>query len=261
MVTMKVSSEQGYIDRLLPTEQIQKKGNNTTQVEKTRDVTPLLSDTRPISANNNNQQVIYNNVNGSSMLQVANDSLEEIRGGLQELKALSLKVSTTSTSDLSNLQNHADDIVAGIQDLLESTKFGGEPLLTENANHTIITNNEIENAIKVITYDVENELESTGLYSLNVNDPENINRSLQAIDDSMDIINLISSQYTAQQRVFNHNIDNVFESATTTSKINHQDHAQTISNQVINDIANHASLSVQAQANITNEKSLNLLTK
>lgn len=262
MMSMKISSDNNsYINRILPSKQIQQSGNsNIAQSEKTRDIASLLSNTTPTSKNTNAQQVIYNNVNASSMLQVANDSLEEIRGGLEELKSLSMRAISTPSSNLSSLQNHAADIVAGIQDLLESTKFSGEYLLTENASHTITTNDEVKNAIRIITYDVENELKLSGLHTLDITNPESINRSLQSIDDSMDIINLISADYYAQQRAFNQNIGDVFADMNSNSMLQSTE-AQAVSSQIMQNIQGHAPSSIQAQANVNNERTLNLLTR
>lgn len=279
---MHISPDSQSIHRLLPSRKVHTSdGAGVTHVNKTQHITTSLNSDAKVSPNHNNQQTIYNAVSAISMLQIASDSLEEIRGGLRELRNLGLAAeqNISNSVKVAELQTNADDIVAGIQDILESTKFRGEALLTEHSNHTVMTDKEAQNALQVTTYDIDSEFAAAGLYSLDVRSKDSAN----AINDSIDAVNLIGIAYNTQQNTFNDTVNQTFQQtgsqqqeSTTSSTLSPEtsipvtsmpvasipmEGAEALSVKTVNDMAANALSLVQAQANISSDKGIRLLTK
>ena len=220
-----------------------------------------------------NQKQISNTVNAFSVIQVANDSLVEIQGGLKELQKLAQDMGGEPNEDQSaedrqsqvdGAQAQALDIVAGIQDLFESTKYGGDPLLTQNTNQTFASHNETEYGVTVTTHDVSTKFEREGLYDIDLNSPESIQASLTAINGSMDVIRDIRSQYSAQETDFNSKMKKLFSTQeqldSMHDRITGTDFAIQVAEKAQQEMVNDARGSVLAQANADSNRALNLLT-
>jgi len=220
-----------------------------------------------------NQKQISNTVNAYSVIQVANDSLDEIQGGLKELQALTQGTSGERKEEQTDeeflaqsedIQAQALDIVAGIQDLFESTKYAGEPLLTQNTNQTYASHNEMEYGVTITTHDVSTKFDREGLYDIDLNSPESIQASLSSIKGSMDVVRDIRSQYSAQETDFNSKMKKLFSTQeqldSMHDRITSTDFAIQVAEKVQEDIVNNARGSVLAQANADSGRALNLLT-
>jgi flagellin-like hook-associated protein FlgL len=220
-----------------------------------------------------NQKQISNTVNAYSMIQVANDSLDEIQGGLKELQRLIQGTSSEPKEDQTDEdflaqtddnQAQALDIVAGIQDLFESTKYGGDPLLTQNTNQTFASHNETEYGVTVTTHNVDTKFERAGLYEIDLNSPESIRTSLSSINGSMDVVRDIRSQYSAQETDFNTKMKKLFSTQeqldSMHDRITNTDFAIQVAEKAQEEMVNNARGSVLAQANADSGRALNLLT-
>ena len=220
-----------------------------------------------------NQKQISNTVNAFSVLQVASDSLDEIQGGLKELQKLAQDMgrepdkeqsSEDRQAQIEGAQEQALDIVAGIQDLFESTKYAGEPLLTQNTNQTYASHNETEYAVTVTTHDVDTKFDREGLYNIDLNSPESIQTSIASIKGSMDVIRDIQSQYSAQESDFNSKMKKLFSTQeqldSMHDRITGTDFAIQVAEKAQQDMVNNARGSVLAQANADSNRALNLLT-
>ncbi|GEM_PF-2067122 len=264
-----------YVDKVNTKHISQQQANSTLKQINPNQKEELLSRSidRLTTEISKNQKQISNTVNAYSMIQVANDSLDEIQGGLKELQTLTQdtlgerKDGQTDEEYLAqseNTQAQALDIVAGIQDLFESTKYSGDPLLTQNTNQTFASHNETEYGVTVTTHNVDSKFEREGLYDIDLNSPESIQASLSSIKGSMDVIRDIRSQYSAQETDFNSKMKKLFSTQeqldSMHDRITSTDFAIQVAEKVQEDMVNNARGSVLAQANADSGRALNLLT-
>lgn len=264
-----------YIDKVNTKHISQQQADNTfKQINPNQKEALLTRSIERLSTEiNKNQKQISNTVNAYSMIQVANDSLDEIQGGLKELQKLAQGVPNERKEDqseddfqaeIADSQAQALDIVAGIQDLFESTKYGGDPLLTQNTNQTFASHNETQYGVMVKTHNVDNKFERQGLYEIDLNSPESIRNSLSSINGSMDVVRDIRSQYSAQESDFNTKMTKLFSTQEQLDamhdRITSTDFAIQVAEQAQQNMLNDARGSVLAQANADSNKALNLLT-
>jgi len=264
-----------YVDKVNTKHISQQQANSTLKHINPNQKEELLSRSidRLTTEISKNQKQISNTVNAYSMIQVANDSLDEIQGGLKELQTLTQgtlgerKDGQTDEEYLAqaeDTQAQALDIVAGIQDLFESTKYSGDPLLTQNTNQTFASHNETEYGVTVTTHNVDSKFEREGLYDIDLNSPESIQASLSSIKGSMDVVRDIRSQYSAQETDFNSKMKKLFSTQeqldSMHDRITSTDFAIQVAEKVQEDMVNNARGSVLAQANADSGRALNLLT-
>ncbi|TBR37666.1 hypothetical protein CBF23_014140 [Marinomonas agarivorans] len=256
---MQIPASGGHqVQPLLPSRKTQSHNGSLPQPEKIQQDRASLQGSSSLSPHHNNQQTISNVVNAISMLQLADDSLEEIHGGLNELQSLhslALKI-PGHTSQQTELQAQADDILAGIQDILESTTFNGSSLLTEHTQHTVMTNQESDNAVAVSTYNLDHEFNIAGLYGLKIG-AQNPEQTNQAIHNSFETLHLVRDNYDRQKTEFSHQLHTAFSNQIITGA---QPESLSLTN-TIKRLTDNPHTLIQAQANINAEKSINLLTK
>ena len=264
-----------YVDKINTKHISQQQADNTFQQINPNQKEALLTRSveRLTTEINKNQKQISNTVNAYSMIQVANDSLDEIQGGLKELQKLAQDTPNERKegqsqeefqTQVEGTQAQALDIVAGIQDLFDSTKYGGDPLLTQNTNQTFASHNETQYGVTVVTHNVDGKFESEGLYEIDLNSPESIRDSLFSINGSMDVVRDIRSQYSAQETDFNTTMKKLFSTQEQLDamhdRITSTDFAIQVAERAQQNMVNDARGSVLAQANADSNKALNLLT-
>ncbi|KZM42047.1 hypothetical protein OA92_12495 [Marinomonas sp. SBI22] len=264
-----------YVDKINTKHISQQQADNTFQQINPNQKEALLTRSveRLTTEINKNQKQISNTVNAYSMIQVANDSLDEIQGGLKELQKLAQGTPNERKegqsqeefqTQVEDTQAQALDIVAGIQDLFDSTKYGGDPLLTQNTNQTFASHNETQYGVTVVTHNVDGKFEREGLYQIDLNSPESIRDSLSAINGSMDVVRDIRSQYNAQETDFNTTMKKLFSTQEQLDamhdRITSTDFAIQVAERAQQNMINDARGSVLAQANADSNKALNLLT-
>ena len=264
-----------YVDKLNTKHISQQQADTTFQQINPNQKEALLTRSieRLTTEINKNQKQISNTVNAYSMIQVANDSLSEIQGGLKELSSLAQAATGERKEGQSEedflaqteeTQAQALDIVAGIQDLFESTKYGGDPLLTQNTHQTFASHNETEYGVTVSTHNVDRKFEQQGLYEIDLNSPGSIQESMTAIKGSMDVVRDIQSQYRAQETDFNTKMKKLFNTQeqldSMHDRITSTDFAIQVAEKAQQEMVNNARGSVLAQANADSNRALNLLT-
>ncbi|MCZ2720674.1 flagellin [Marinomonas sp. 15G1-11] len=230
------------------------------------DAAGLQISDRLTSGINGNHQAVSNIINGSSLLQTASGGLNQINDNLQQLRELGIQAGngTLNDNDRAAIQQQANGILQSIQDTISSTTFGGEELLTKDSSLSFQAGAESGNNIDVDTYNVDSQLNTAGLYNVDFTNLASLTTSLTSIDTSLENIGVIQSEYGAQQNAFSSRVDsllNAQENETAArSRIKDTDYAATVSDQIIQSILEKSSVSVQAQANISNTRALSLLT-
>ncbi|WP_191600537.1 flagellin [Marinomonas algicola] len=221
---------------------------------------------RLTSGINGNQQAISNILSGDSVLQIASGGLNQISENLQQLRELGIQSGNGSLNDNDRaaIQAQANGILQNIQDTISQTTYGGEELLTQDSSLSFQGSADAESSINVSTYNVDSQLNTAGLYSVDFSNPAALTTSLASIDTSLENISAIQSEYGAQQNAFSSRVDSLLNAqeneSAARSRIQDTDFASAVSDQIIQSILEKSSVSVQAQANISNTRALNLLT-
>lgn len=231
------------------------------------DAAGLQISDRLTSEINGSQQAIANLFNGDSMLQIASGGLSQLTDSLQQLRELGVQSGNgaLNSNDRQALQAQANSILEGIGDTLRDTTFGGEPLLTEDGTLSFQNGPNAGNTSEVSTYDVGAQLTTAGVFAVDFTDPAALSTALDAIDASIASVGGIQAEYGAQQNAFSSRIDSLLSGqaneASARSRIQDTDFAATISDRIAQSILEQSSLSVQAQANLSNNRALSLLTQ
>ncbi len=215
---------------------------------------------------NGDQQAVSNAINGGSILQTASGGLNQITDNLQRLRELGIQSGNgaLNSSDREAIQAEAAGILSNIQDTIKGTSFGGQELLTEDSSLSFQVGADAGNTVNVGTYDISSQLNADGLFSVDFTDPTALTTSLASIDASLENVGSIQSEYGAAQNAFSSRVDTLLNAqenqSAARSRIQDADYAATVSDQIIQTILEKSSISVQAQANISNNRALNLLT-
>lgn len=213
-----------------------------------------------------NCQAIANSISGISVTQIAQGGLESITNDLSSLRELAVQAGNGiySDSDRQALQQQANALIENIQNTIGSTTFAGQELLSDTSTLEFQVGAEAENTIGIPTSDLNSILSSDGLFSFDVTDPSALNTAIEAVDSSIESIDSLQADYGATQNAFSSRIDALLENqvneSAARSRIEDADFAATISQQVVADILERSSVSVQAQANVEAGRALNLLS-
>ena len=112
-----------------------------------------------------------NILDGTSALQVAQGGLSQISDSLQQLRELGLQSAngTLNASDKASIQKQADELLAGISDILQNNHFNNQSLINNDGGLTLQTgaNNDQQQSIQ--SFDLNSEFNSAGLFDINFN--------------------------------------------------------------------------------------------
>lgn len=230
------------------------------------DAAGLQISDRLTSEINGNQQAVSNILSGDSVLQIASGGLNQISDNLQQLRELGIQSGNgaLNDNDRTAIQEQANGILQNIRETINQTTFAGKELLTQDSSLSFQGSADAADSISVSTYDVDSQLNTAGLYNVDFTNPAALTTSLASIDSSLENISSIQSEYGAQQNAFSSRVDSLLNAqeneSAARSRIQDTDFAAAVSDQIIQSILEKSSVSVQAQANISNSRALNLLT-
>lgn len=213
-----------------------------------------------------NGQAIANSISGISITQVAQGGLESITNDLNSLRELAIQAGNGiySSADRQALQQQANAFMENIQSTISNTTFAGQELFTENGSLGFQVGANSGATFNVATNDLVESLTSSGVFSFDLTDPSTLESTLSAVDDSLNNISSLQAEYGATQNTFSSRIDALLSNreneAAARSRIQDTDFAATVSEQIAASILERSSLAVQAQANASAERSLNLLS-
>lgn len=213
-----------------------------------------------------NAQAISNSLSGISFTQVAQGGLESITNDLNSLRELAVQSGNGiyTSADRQALQKQATALMENIQSTISNTSFAGKEVFTEDGSLGFQVGPNSGSTFNVATNDIASALTSSGLFSLDVSDPNALESALSAVDDSLNTISSFQAEYGATQNAFSSRIDALLSNreneAAARSRIQDADFAATVSDQIVASILERSSIAVQAQANVSAERSLNLLS-
>lgn len=210
-------------------------------------------------------QAISNSISGISVAQVAQGGLDSISNDLSSLRTLAIQSGNGiyTDADRAALQKQADALLGSIQSTIDKTTFGGQELLKSDGNLGFQVGPNAGQTQDVATSDVGATLTANGLFSFDVTNPSSLDAALTAVDSSIENVSGLQADYGATQNAFSSRVNALLtgqeNEAAARSRIQDADYAVEVSNQVVANILERSSTSVQAQANASAGQALNLL--
>lgn len=207
---------------------------------------------------------IRNANDGISIAQVAEGALQEVTNILQRSRELALSAASGQNSDASRAALDAEFQALGeeINRIASSTGFAGQDLLSDDSSFVIQVGSESGDSISVDTPNISSLGSIFSSQSLTT--AEDASSALDVIEQQISTIDLARTELGATQNRLSssiENIQNVSENtAASRSRINDFDFASGVSEQARNNILQQINLAVQAQANISGQNTLQLLS-
>ncbi len=216
----------------------------------------------------------------AAMLQTADSAMGNINESLTRMKELSIQAGgAMSSSDRETIQQEIEELKNHIDTVADTAEFNGVKLLkahevTDNNNPRLLINASGANVGDVISIplynlslfnpsDDLNTSQGNTLKDVNVIPEDNLNRSLEIIDDMSNKINSIRSKYGAIMGKAERLADNLSElnvlNQGAESSIRDADVASEILNYSKEDILINTSSALMAQANRFPQEILKIL--
>lgn len=208
------------------------------------------------------QMASRNAQDGVSMLQTADGSLENIGNMLMRIKELTLQASngTNNLEDQEVIQNEINELISGIDSMAKNTEFNGVELLSQgNKFSSANTMTKImpigANAGEIVNipfYDLTADgLEING--EINVTDKNKLGKSFDIINNAIDTVLSVRSEYGALSNRFEECMNNISEISLKMEGANSElvdaDVAEEMMNYAKSDILYQSSLAIMRQTN------------
>ncbi len=208
-----------------------------------------------------NNTAIKNSLDGVSALQIADGAVNQVYDSLQQVRELSIQAQngTLNDQDRAALQKQADSLLEGVKDTLGSANFNGQSLLNESGELRLQTGPGSEDSQNVTTFNLSEDFENAGLFSIDISSSE----ALNIIDQSQETLNTASGDIGANLNRLDSTINRLSESSINeseaASRIGDTDYAKTISERSAQLLQQEVGIAIQAQANANRGLVLNLL--
>ncbi|WP_434296986.1 flagellin [Clostridium sporogenes] len=208
------------------------------------------------------QMASRNAQDGVSMLQTADGSLENIGNMLMRIKELTLQASngTNNLEDQEVIQNEINELISGIDSMAKNTEFNGVELLSQgnkfsNANTMTKIMPIGANAGEIVNipfYDLTADgLEING--EINVTDKNKLGKSFGIINNAIDTVLSVRSEYGALSNRFEECMNNIAEISLKMEGANSElvdaDVAEEMMNYAKSDILYQSSIAIMRQTN------------
>lgn len=213
---------------------------------------------------NGNQAAVRNSNDGISALQVAQGGVSNVTDSLQQLRELTVQAGngTLNDSNRAALQRQADELLNGIRDTLEQTTFNGSSLINESGELSLQTGADSGETQSVNRFDLSTALDDLDLFNLDLTSGDT-SAAFDSIDQSLDLLGEVSSEFGASERRLESTINSLSEStlnqAEARSRIEDTDLAKAISELTRDEIQREVEISLLGQANANRAQVLSLL--
>jgi flagellin len=202
------------------------------------------------------QMASRNSQDGVSMLQTAEGGLNEMTQMLQRARQLVVQSGSGSnaSADRQTIQNEIDQMIDGMDTTANNSEFNGVKLLSQdkelempvgaNAGESAIIPQKDVTSANLKTSDGKSlaQLKSGNLYS--ITDVNNVGDALNIIDQSLNTISSIRSQYGALENRFGQNVNNTNEMS---DRLQSADSGLTDAD-IAEEMANYSRTNILAQA-------------
>lgn len=201
------------------------------------------------------QMASRNAQDGVSMLQTADGSLENIGNMLMRIKELTLQASngTNNLEDQEVIQNEINELISGIDSMAKNTEFNGVELLSQgNKFSSMPIGANVGEIVNIPFYDLTADgLEING--EINVTDKNKLGKSFDIINNAIDTVLSVRSEYGALSNRFEECMNNISEISLKMEGANSElvdaDVAEEMMNYAKSDILYQSSLAIMRQTN------------
>jgi len=201
--------------------------------------------------------------NGVSMLQTAEGGLESMGNMLMRIKELTIQAAngTNNADDTQVIQNEIDELMAGIQTTAKGTEFNGIKLLSEGGKFGDQANLKIKSVpvganVGDLEYIPFYDLTTDGLGimgKIDVTDTNKLGNSLDAVNNAIETVLSVRSEYGSLENRFEECVNNVGEISLKMEGANSElvdaDVAEEMMNYAKSDILYQSSLAIMRQTN------------
>ncbi|EPY2271609.1 flagellin [Clostridium sporogenes] len=209
------------------------------------------------------QMASKNAQDGVSMLQTADSSLESIGSMLTRIKELTLQASngTNNLEDKEVIQNEINELISGIDSTAKNTEFNGVELLSQGNKFSDQNNIKTKpmpvgaNVGEIVDIPFYN-LTADGLDingKINVTDINKFEESLDAVNNAIETVISVRSEYGALENRFEDCMNNIGEISLKMEGANSElvdaDVAEEMMNYAKSDILYQSSLAIMRQTN------------
>jgi flagellin len=217
---------------------------------------------RLTSQNSSTRQTETNLYDGLSLANLADQSLQGVTDGLNEIGRLAAQAGSgiLNADDKAALQKQVNAISAGIKDQIANTEFAGTKLFS--ANGSIALGGE-KAQLSLKTTDLTKQLADGGVFAIDLTQADGVEKALAAvksttaqIDNQRTDIGATANALTSAAR--NLSNQNVNEQAAI-SRIADLDYAKASTELIQGQIREQASIAVAAQGRVQSEQALQLL--
>ena len=236
------------------------------------DAAGLAISTRMTSQVRGMNMAVRNTNDATSLMQIAEGSLEETTNALQRMRELAIQANsdTMTGGDRDDLQDEVTELVSEIQRISDTTEFNNQKLLTgayQSKNFQVGAEVGQTITVSITTASVGGLGLSTAASSMNIGSAAGnagtIDAAITKIDAALDSVSDIRSQLGAYQNRFEAviaNLSNVAENTTAArSRIMDADIASETAGLTKNAIMQQAGTAILAQANQQPQIALQLL--
>ncbi|MGB1238327.1 MAG: flagellin [Pseudomonadales bacterium] len=211
------------------------------------------------------ESAAYRNViDGVSAVQTAEGGLSNVRDGLQQLRELSIQANngTLNQSDRDSLQNQADELLNGIRDSIENTRFNNRSLLNDDSQLELQTGANSDDQQSVNSFNLSDAFDNAGLFDIDLASGE-LSDTLDSIDQALDITDGASSEFGSVLSRLEINAQNLQTSSVnqsaSRSQINDTDIAAASTELAKEKLSQDVEIALLSQANANRGQVLQLL--
>ncbi len=219
------------------------------------DASGLALSNRMSAQVNGFNQSIRNANDGISMLQTKGASLQGVNDAVHRLRELALQASNgiLSDSDRGALDDEAQQLLAEINQTVQTSSFNGKSLLSNGDNIRLQVGANAEDGIDLEQGDFSQMLEDAGLNNIDFSSASGATSALSVLDQVQADINSVNADIGAGINRLDSSISNLHASAIeaqeSRSRIKDADIAKEITDLVNGQVKRDSSIAMQVLAN------------
>ncbi|MDR3553193.1 MAG: flagellin [Syntrophobacteraceae bacterium] len=206
-----------------------------------------------------------NAAQAQSLLQTADGAYSQVNNILVQMKSLATEAASgqESTTNLSSLNNEFKNLSSEIDQISQSTSYGGQNLLNSDVTVTFQVGSANQSYDQFGVSLTSANTTSLGLTSINLSTNANAAAAMDALDTALTSINTFMGNVGGLQNQLQYTMSNLTTSiqnyTSSESTIEDVDMASAVSDMTKNQILQQSAMSMLAQANSQPQQILKLL--
>lgn len=198
---------------------------------------------------------VRNAENGISLLQTAQGNLNGSSDSLIRIRELTLQAQNDvlNQGDRQNIQTEIDSLLEGLQQSVGNAEFNGKSLFGSGQDTQLQVGKDAGQTITIPASGLEQGLEDSGLFQLDVTTTSGRAQALQTVDDAANQVSVQASTFGALenrlQSAADQSADQRIQASKNASQIKDADLAKEIADLTKNQLKQQIDVAVAAQAN------------